>query len=311
MTGRKHAEQELLKLNETLEQQVHERTQERDRLWRNTQDIQVVIDGRGVFQAVNPAFTVILGWTAEDVLGRTVFEFIVPADEGLTNQALQHARVHSLPTVENRYRHKEGGFRWISWVAAPEGELIYASGRHITAEKDQAEALRLAEEALRQSQKMEAVGQLTGGLAHDFNNLLAGISGSLELMQTRMQQGRLTDVDRYMTAAQGAAKRAAALTHRLLAFSRRQTLDPRPTDVNRLVSGMQELIQRTVGPAIAVEVVGTTGAWPALVDPPQLENALLNLCINARDAMPDGGSIIIETANKWMDERAARQHDMP
>ncbi|AYO83211.1 PAS domain S-box-containing protein [Methylobacterium sp. PvP062] len=311
VTGRKHAEQELLKLNETLEQQVHERTQERDRLWRNTQDIQVVIDGRGVFQAVNPAFTVILGWTAEDVLGRTVFEFIVPADEGLTNQALQHARVHSLPTVENRYRHKEGGFRWISWVAAPEGELIYASGRHITAEKDQAEALRLAEEALRQSQKMEAVGQLTGGLAHDFNNLLAGISGSLELMQTRMQQGRLTDVDRYMTAAQGAAKRAAALTHRLLAFSRRQTLDPRPTDVNRLVSGMQELIQRTVGPAIAVEVVGTTGAWPALVDPPQLENALLNLCINARDAMPDGGSIIIETANKWMDERAARQHDMP
>ncbi|MFC5555997.1 ATP-binding protein, partial [Methylobacterium iners] len=161
------------------------------------------------------------------------------------------------------------------------------------------------------SQKMEAVGQLTGGLAHDFNNLLAGISGSLELMQTRMQQGRFNDVERYMAAAQGAAKRAAALTHRLLAFSRRQTLDPKPTNVNRLVADMQELVQRTVGPAIPIEVVGTSGIWTVLVDPPQLENALLNLCINARDAMPEGGRITIETANKWMDDRAARQHDMP
>jgi len=167
------------------------------------------------------------------------------------------------------------------------------------------------EEALRQSQKMEAVGQLTGGLAHDFNNLLAGISGSLELMQIRMQQGRLTDVDRYANAALSAAKRAAALTHRLLAFSRRQTLDPKPTHVNRLVSSMHELIQRTVGPAIQIEVVGASGLWTAFVDPPQLESALLNLCINARDAMPNGGRITIETANKWLDERAARQHDMP
>ena len=310
-TARKRAEEELRRLNETLEEQVQQRTQERDRLWRNTQDIQVVIDGKGVFQAVNPAFTTILGWLPEEARGRTVFEFVIPDDEGVTNRALQHARVRSLPTIENRYRHKDGGFRWISWVAAPEGELIYASGRHITAEKDQAEALRQVEEALRQSQKMEAVGQLTGGLAHDFNNLLAGISGSLELMQTRMQQGRLTDVDRYMTAAQGAAKRAAALTHRLLAFSRRQTLDPKPTDVTRLATGMQELIQRTVGPAIPVEVVGVSGSWPALVDSSQLENALLNLCINARDAMPDGGTITIETANKWFDDRAARQHDMP
>ena len=174
-----------------------------------------------------------------------------------------------------------------------------------TARLDEAEA------ALRQSQKMEAVGQLTGGLAHDFNNLLAGISGSLELMQARMQQGRLTDVERYMAAAQGAAKRAAALTHRLLAFSRRQTLDPKPTDVNRLVTDLQEMIQRTVGPGIRIEVVGVSGLWPALVDPSQLENAVLNLCINARDAMPDGGRITIETANKWLDTRAARQQDIP
>ena len=171
--------------------------------------------------------------------------------------------------------------------------------------------LMQAEELLRQSQKMEAVGQLTGGLAHDFNNLLAGISGSLELMQTRMQQGRFQDVERFMAAAQGAAKRAASLTHRLLAFSRRQTLAPKAVDVNRLIDGMQELIQRTVGPSIPVEVVGAAGLWTALVDDSQLENALLNLCINARDAMPDGGRITIETANRWLDERGARQHDMP
>ena len=168
--------------------------------------------------------------------------------------------------------------------------------------------LMRAEEALRQSQKMEAVGQLTGGLAHDFNNMLAGVVGSLELMQTRMLQGRVGDLDRYITAAQGAAKRAAALTHRLLAFSRRQTLDPKPTDVNRLVEGMMDLVRRTVGPAVAIESVGAGGLWPTLVDPSQLENALLNLCLNARDAMPAGGRIVIETANRWLDHRLSLMH---
>jgi signal transduction histidine kinase len=170
--------------------------------------------------------------------------------------------------------------------------------------------LMAAEEALRQSQKMEAVGQLTGGLAHDFNNLLTGISGSLQLMQTRLSQGRVNELDRYITAADGAARRAASLTHRLLAFSRRQTLDPKPTNINRLIAGLEELIRRTVGPGIQVEVVGAAGLWTALVDRNQLENALLNLCINARDAMPEGGRITIETANKWLDERAAREREL-
>ena len=173
------------------------------------------------------------------------------------------------------------------------------------AERQKTEAL------LQQSQKMEAVGQLTGGLAHDFNNLLAGISGALELMQIRMGQGRISDLDRYMTVAQGAAKRAAALTHRLLAFSRRQTLDPKPTNVNQLIGGMEELVRRTIGPQVALEVVGAAGLWVALIDPGQLENALLNLCINARDAMPDGGRITIETANKWLDRPAAVARAIP
>ena len=170
--------------------------------------------------------------------------------------------------------------------------------------------LMTAQDALRQAQKMEAVGQLTGGLAHDFNNLLTGISGSLEMMQIRIAQGRTTDVERYVGAAQGAAKRAASLTHRLLAFSRRQTLAPKPTNVNHLVSGMEDLIRRTVGPQIEVETVNAGGLWPSLIDPSQLENAILNLCINARDAMPHGGTITIETCNRWMDERTAKERGL-
>ena len=168
-----------------------------------------------------------------------------------------------------------------------------------------------AEEALRQSQKMEAVGQLTGGIAHDFNNLLTGIIGSLELLEMRLRQGRTSELNRYVAVAQGASKRAAALTHRLLAFSRRQTLDAKPTDVNRLVMGIEELIRRTVGPQITLEVVTAVGLWPALIDASQLESSLLNLCINARDAMPEGGRITIETANKWLDDRTARERDLP
>jgi CheY-like chemotaxis protein len=157
---------------------------------------------------------------------------------------------------------------------------------------------------------MEAIGQLTGGIAHDFNNLLAGISGSLELMESRLMQGRPEGFERYIGAAQSSARRAAALTQRLLAFSRRQTLDPRPTDVNRLIGGVEDLIRRTVGPSVEVEVVGAGGLWLTKVDASQLENALLNLSINARDAMPDGGRITIETANKWLDARAAKERDL-
>ena len=169
----------------------------------------------------------------------------------------------------------------------------------------------MAQQALFQAQKLEAVGQLTGGLAHDFNNLLAGISGCLELLHTRLLQGRINDLDRYVIAAQGSAKRAAALTHRLLAFSRQQTLDPKAIDINRLAAGMEELIRRTVGPEITVEVVGAAGLWATLADQNQLDSALLNLCINARDAMSGGGRLTIETGNRWIDDRNAQWRDVP
>jgi PAS domain S-box-containing protein len=166
------------------------------------------------------------------------------------------------------------------------------------------------EDALRQAQKMEAVGQLTGGLAHDFNNLLTGISGSLELLRNRVERGRLEEAARYIGLAQSAANRAAALTHRLLAFSRRQALDPVPTNANRLIGSMEDLINRTVGPAITCESVLAEDLWATLCDPNQLENALLNLAINARDAMPDGGTLSIATENVLVNERLAREYDI-
>jgi signal transduction histidine kinase/ActR/RegA family two-component response regulator len=188
--------------------------------------------------------------------------------------------------------------------------------RHLNATLEQRVAQEIEERmqveaALRQSQKMEAIGQLTGGIAHDFNNLLTGIIGSLDLMQTRIRQGRLGDLDRYVGAAMSSAQRAAALTHRLLAFSRRQPLDPKPLAANQLVAEMEDLLRRTLGPAISLEMVLAGGLWPTLCDPVQLESALLNLCINARDAMPDGGRLTVETGNAHLDDAyAATQQDV-
>ena len=171
--------------------------------------------------------------------------------------------------------------------------------------------LEHAQEALRQAQKMEAVGQLTGGIAHDFNNLLTGVIGSLDMMQRQMAKGDTSRIERYATTAMTSANRAAALTHRLLAFSRRQPIDPKPVNANRLVTGMEELLRRTIGESIALEVVTAGGIWQTLCDPHQLESAILNLAINARDAMPDGGALTIETCNAHLDSAyTARQRDV-
>ena len=301
----KLATQVLANVNESLEQSVRERTRERDGVWRTSQDLFVIFGSDAVFRSANPAWTEMLGYDGSDLAGARFDDFVHPDDmEAARQNQVRLARGQVLRDVDIRMRAKDGTYRWFSWHCIPENGEFYAAGRDITERKH-------LEEQLRQSQKMEAVGQLTGGLAHDFNNLLAGISGSLELLQVRVSQGRTGDLDRYLSAAQGAAKRAAALTHRLLAFSRRQTLDPKAINVNRLVAGMEDLVRRTVGPAVTVEVAGAGGLWTVQVDPNQLESALLNLCINARDAMPDGGRLTIETCNRWLDERSARDQQLP
>jgi signal transduction histidine kinase len=175
--------------------------------------------------------------------------------------------------------------------------------------QERTQELLAAEDALRQSQKMEAVGQLTGGLAHDFNNMLTGIIGNLELLQARIAQGRVSEIDRYIVAARNAAQRAAALTHRLLAFARRQPLDTKPSDINRIVLGMEDMLCRTLGERVELQTMLTGDLWPALADVNQLENAILNLAINARDAMPDGGQLTIETTNAQLDMDYARRHN--
>jgi signal transduction histidine kinase/CheY-like chemotaxis protein len=211
---------------------------------------------------------------------------------------------------------KDGSRFWAMVVIDPvrddEGNVIGFAKvtRDLTKRREAQIELEKSQQALFQSQKMEAVGQLTAGLAHDFNNLLTGITGSLDLMKARLAQGRINELERYITAAQGAASRAATLTHRLLAFSRRQPLAPKAVNANKLISGMEELIRRSVGPQVQIETVLAAGLWPCFCDANQLENAILNLCINARDAMPNGGRLTVETANTWLDDATAKQRDM-
>jgi PAS domain S-box-containing protein len=302
----------LRELNADLERRVIERAQARGVTWQVTPDLMGALNSQGYFETSNPAWKSILGWSEAEVTSMSIFEMLHPDDVERTRAGFDLTQIGQ-PAIRfpNRYRCKDGGYRWISWVGVPEDGMVYCTGRDITEEVAAQEELAQAQEALRQSQKMEAVGQLTGGIAHDFNNLLTGIAGGLEMIERRLSEKRLNGVERYIYVAQASTHRAAALTQRLLAFSRRQTLDPKPTDVNRLIVGMADLIRRTVGPAIEVEVVEAGGLWSTRVDPSQLENSLLNLAINARDAMPDGGRLTIETANKWLDDRAARERELP
>ncbi|MFH5924818.1 PAS domain-containing hybrid sensor histidine kinase/response regulator [Roseomonas xinghualingensis] len=300
------ARETLARSREELEALIEERTRDRDRIWRLSTDVMLVADFEGRIEAVNPAWRTALSWNEDDLIGRNLLDFVHPGDiEGTLAEVGQLSQGITTMRFENRYRHKDGTYRWLSWTAVPDERFIHAVGRDIQTEKEAAEALRTAEEALRQSQKMEAVGQLTGGIAHDFNNLLTGVIGSLDLAQRRISVGRSAEIERFVSAAITSANRAAALTHRLLAFSRRQPLDPKPVNANRLVASMEELLRRTIGESIQLEIVTAGGLWQTLCDPHQLESALLNLSINARDAMPDGGRLTIETCNAHLDNAYA------
>jgi PAS domain S-box-containing protein len=305
VTDRRRAETAATELHARLTREFEQRTAERDRLWRLSPDLLVVAEADGAISAVNDAWRDLLGWEAADLVGASFVEFTHPDEVDATLLAFRSIFEAPLTTpYEFRFRHKNGGYRWFAWTGAVEDGRIYATGRHTTAEREQAEALRQTEAALRQAQKMEAVGQLTGGIAHDFNNMLAVVIGSLDLLGRRLgsEDARAR---RYVEAASEGARRAALLTQRLLAFSRQQPLQPAPIDANALVSGMSDLLRHSLGAEIQLETVLAGGLWRTSADPNQLENVLLNLAVNARDAMPGGGRLTIETQNADLDDRYA------
>jgi PAS domain S-box-containing protein len=299
----RRSEASLRELNADLERRVIERAQARGLTWQLSPDLLGALNSNGYFETSNPAWQTVLGWTEAEVARMSIFELLHPEDREHTRAGFELTQVGQ-PAIGfvNRYRCKDGSYRYISWVGIPEEGYVYCTGRDVTAERAAQAELTVAQEALRQGQKMEAIGQLTGGIAHDFNNLLTGILGSLALVRRRLESNQTDDVPRLLDAATSSAQRAAALTHRLLAFARRQSLDIRSNDVNRLISSMQDLLSRTLGERIELRCLLAEGLWPALTDANQLESAVLNLAINARDAMPHGGRLTIETSSVDLDE---------
>jgi PAS domain S-box-containing protein len=323
ITARKRAEAALREINETLEARVAAALAERKLLADIVEGAEAfvqVVDMDYRWLAINDAsareFERIFG--VRPAVGANLLEVLAgqPEDraavQAVWSRALAGESFVQVEPFGDPGRDRRFYEMRFNPLRDGEGRQVgaYQFVYDVTDRLREQERLREAEEALRHAQKMEAVGQLTGGLAHDFNNLLAGISGAFEMIEERLAQGRHKEVERYLAAGQGAARRAAALTHRLLAFSRRQTLSPRAVVINRLLPDFVELVRRTVGPGIWVETVEAGGLWPSLVDANQLESALLNLCINARDAMPSGGQITIETANRWLDQRMAKEHGL-
>ena len=292
ITARKADEVKLRELNEQLEQQVAERTAERNRVWEMSRDLLAVMGFDGTLRAINPAWETTFGRDSETLLSLSFREQVHPDDhEAVLAMMERLLKGETVERFEDRIRHADGSWRWISWTLVPERDVFYAVGRDVTDEREAASELERAQEALRQSQKMEAMGQLTGGVAHDFNNLLTPIVGSLDMLQRKGLGGPREQ--RLIDGAMQSADRAKTLVQRLLAFARRQPLQPSAVDVGRLVTGMADLIASTSGPQIHVVVDAAEGLPPAKADPNQLEMALLNLGVNARDAMPEGGTLRI------------------
>lgn len=307
---------------------------------RSVLDAVIALDGNGFILEWNDLAASTFGWTREEAIGKSMGQLIVPpvhrsahfagmrryqqtGEQRVINKRIEISAIDKtgrefpveLAIVDLRVADRFvfiGFLRDISSRREAEDRLAHSEEalRQLNATletrvEERTSELRLAEEALRQAQKMEAVGQLTGGIAHDFNNLLQGITGSLDLLQRRLSQGRTGELDRFITGAMTSANRATALTHRLLAFSRRQPLDPRPLRVNPLVASMEDLLRRTLSEHIDLELVLAGGLWLTLCDANQLESAILNLVINARDAMKGGGKLTVETCNAHLDSAYA------
>ncbi|MDB5848023.1 MAG: multi-sensor hybrid histidine kinase [Rhodoferax sp.] len=274
---------------------IHERrlaqvesTRDRDRIWTLSQELMLICDFEGVIAAVNPSATRLLGWTADEMVGHVLADFIHPDDVADTAAEMgQLAEGITTLAFENRYRAKDGSYRLLSWTAVPDRGHVHAVARDVTRE-------RAAEEALSQSQKLEAIGQLTGGVAHDFNNVLAVIKASMELL--RRQHLAADKRERFMDAISNAVERATRLTGQLLAFARRQALQPEVFDAGHNTRAVSEMIASLTGSRIEIDLRLAAQPCYVLADPTQFDTALINLAVNARDAMPGGGRLTLHVA---------------
>lgn len=292
---RRRVELALVNLAGTLQAQVEERTQERDRTWQVSRDLLGVADGRGIWQSVNPAWTEVLGWPSESIIGRTSEWLEHPDDQDKTRREVERlADGHSTLFFENRFRTKGGEYRDLSWSAVPTGGLLYCVARDVTDQKERDAALVQAQDQLRQSQKVEAVGQLTGGVAHDFNNLLTVIRGSVDLLR----RPNLSDEkrDRYISAISDTADRATKLTSQLLAFARRQALKAEVFDVAASIANIRDMLGTLTGSRVAIEVTVPAGEFLIKADRSQFDTALVNMAVNARDAMAGEGTLTVGVA---------------
>jgi PAS domain S-box-containing protein len=272
-----------------------------------------ILDLDGHIVSWNSGAARLKGYTADEIVGQRFHRFFTDEDRksGFPDRALIEARTHGRFESEGWRVRKDGSKFWalavMDAIRDRDGAIIGFAKitRDMTQRREAQVALETARDQLAASQRLEAIGQLSGGIAHDFNNLLMIIQGNLETVDRALKNPtgfNPANVQRSVANAMRGAQRATTLTHRLLAFSRRQALDPKPLDVNRFITHMVEFLQRTLGETVEVEAVGAAGLWEIEVDLPQLEAAMINLAINARDAMPDGGKLTIEALNTYLDQ---------
>jgi PAS domain S-box-containing protein len=299
ITEQKNLESELRTLSEKLEAEVERRTLERDRIWNVSEDLLAVSNFEGYFLSMNPAWTRLLGWSEDKIKAMHVSQLRHP-DDAAHSIAGRAQLAQGVPTVrmENRFRHKDGSWRWLQWTMTEDNGLIYVAGRHVTAEKEAAAALERAQQQTAHLQKMEAIGQLTGGIAHDFNNLLMIVSGHAQSLKTRLKDPKDA---RALQAIEMAATRGENLTRQLLSFSRTLPLSPTVIGLAETVHAIRDVLAGSMQVNIEFAIDVPNETWPVCVDKSELELALVNLAVNARDAMPDGGRIAIAAGNVRLD----------
>jgi len=281
---------------QTFERQIKRYMDDREYMWRLSRDAMIIVTHDLKLQAANPAWHRILGWSEQQAKHLPILELIHPADRAEVKVAvIDFVRDQGAEQLEIRMRHVDGHYRWFRWNASFDGTLLTAVGRDITGDRE--EAMRQSQALLRNTQRLDAVGHMAGGMAHEMNNLLSGIGGSLELLQRRLGQGRMERIDDYVALARDSVQRAMNLTHRLLAFSRHQPLAPTPLDMNSQLTDMEPLLRQALGAEMHLSWEMDVEPWAVCLDVAQLQNSLVNLCANARDACLGQGNVTIRTIN--------------